>query len=386
MIWDVAAAKNLSETEPTSHPMVLWNGSLVKIASSSFVMPAEDLDDDNTGDVVLNLRRYAAFAAFSGKTGAVLWTSFNGPGQPVTPAYGRLGLLTPERLMVGEPLMTDLDRDGTPDLIATLILGGSSNEQKRVVAGISGRSGKRIWTYPIDETPIHVSAAYLDRAAVLVRGRESRLVAYADGLQWVGIDPETGKRSIGPIDLGVEPVVPVQHADLDGDGEAEILALGPEPGGKDRLLRALSIKNGKELSAHSLEPASDLLLKGDASSGLPLVLDADGDGRLEVLVRDAGPMAPLAGARWDDWTGPAFSPTSLRQSRARLGISRSAPSGAEDVNPLLGPWVDLDGDGVCDVLTDEVRAPGKAKYQAAGSHVAIARSGRTGRRDPEDRD
>ena len=97
------------------------------------------------------------------------------------------------------------------------------------------------------------SASYLERPAVVVQGRETRLVVYVDGSQWIGLDPQTGKPKVGPIELGVDPVVPVQHADLDGDGEPEILALGPEPGGKYRMLRAVSIKNGKELWSHSLE-------------------------------------------------------------------------------------------------------------------------------------
>ncbi len=344
VIWDVVAPAKVVDTEADAE-WLLWNGSLVKIARSSFVVPAPDLDGDATGDILLNLRRYAAFAAFSGKTGALLWTNREGSSTATARGYRDMPSLSSAKLTVGEPTMTDIDGDGTPDLIATLVLGESSETQKRDVVGISGRTGKEIWRYGFDEAPMHVAASCLERPAVLVQGPGSRLVVYVDGSQWIGLDPQTGKPRVGPIDLGVEPVVPVQHADLDGDGEPEIVALGPEPGGKDRTLRALTIKNGKELWAHRLDAVSDLLLKGDTSGGLPLLLDSDGDGRLEILVRDARPMPPLAGGRGVRLIEGATGVTRWR------AVMTAALAGVKDRVSEVIAAPDLDGDGVREIVT-----------------------------------
>ena len=179
----------------------------MKIGHSGFVAPAPDFDGDDMGDILLNLRRDGVFVAFSGKTGKVLWRYPEGRGESRNGPLPRLlRTFTAKKLIVGEPVMTDVDRDGTPDLIATIILGESSDKQNRVVAGLSGRSGKEIWMHGIDEELIHVSAAYLDRPAVLVQGRDSRLVGYVDGSEVdIGIHPESGRGARQADSRGAEP-------------------------------------------------------------------------------------------------------------------------------------------------------------------------------------
>ena len=66
----------------------------------------------------------------------------------------------------------------------------------------------------------------LGPAGRAVRGRAA-LVAIQDGSQEIVLDAATGRPRSGPVDLGFEPVRPVQYADLDGDGEPESLVLGP---------------------------------------------------------------------------------------------------------------------------------------------------------------
>jgi outer membrane protein assembly factor BamB len=373
VIWEVVSPVGLV-TSGNDSGSFMWNTSQVMTARSSFVQPAPDLDGDGIGDILLNLRRDVTFAAFSGKDGASLWIyAADSDGKPRPrvrdPFSSSFRSLLEENFTAGEPAMADFDRDGAPDLIATWILSDSSDKQKRMLVAISGRSGIRLWTYPIDETPIHVPASNLERGAVLVKGRESRLVVYVDGSEWIGLDPATGKRRIEPIDLGFDPVVPVQHADLDGDGEPEILALGQVPGGKERLLRAFSIKNGREIWSHSVDAAADPLLKGDLSRGVPALMDVDGDGRPEILVRDAGPMPPLPGER-----GVRLIEGATGAPRWRIAMSAATKDVSDRVAEAIAA-PDLDGDGVREIITVSEYEIGKA-----AAIYADALSGKDGRR------
>ena len=371
VIWEVVAPHHLATTD-SARERRDWLILHAEVPRTRFVEPAPDLDGDGTGDVLLNLQRDHAFVAFSGKNGAMLWKYFaDAEGRPGSPPSEsrRPGSQFAENVIAGQPAMADVNRDGTPDLIATLIISQSINQQLRVVVAISGRSGEWLWSHRVDEMPRRASATDFERPAVLVRGRGSKLVAYVDGSEWIALDPETGKRRAGPIDLGLKPVVPVQHADLDGDGEPEILAFGPEPGGKNRILRAYAVKSGRELWAQSLDAAFDQLLKNDSSRGLPALVDVDGDGRPEILVRDAGPMPPLEGYR-----GVKLIEGATGATRWRVAMSPAK----EDVNDrvvevIAGP--DLDQDGVREIVTVSAVEAGKLS-----AIYVDAISGKDGRR------
>ncbi len=371
VIWEVESPHILAASE-SARERLLWRAEQAKVPRTRFAAPTPDLDGDGTGDLLLNLQRDAAFAAFSGKNGAMLWKYFatadGQPGSPPTESRRRFPSLN-QGAVAGEPAIADVNRDGTPDLIATLIFSESLGPQRRIVVAISGRSGAWLWSYPIDESARTALGTDYDRPAVLVQGRESKLVAYVDGSEWIGLDPKTGKRRAGPVDLGLKPVVPVQHADLDGDGEPEILACGQEPGGKERILRAFSVKNGRELWALSLDAAFDQMLKDDSSRGLPALVDVDGDGRPEILARDAGPMPRLKGYR-----GVRLIEGATGATRWRVAMS---PAKA-DVNERIAEVIaapDLDQDGVAEIVT--------VSAVEAGKRAAIyvdAISGKDGRR------
>ena len=196
---------------------------------SRFVKTAPDLNGDGTGDVLAWFEPYGALLALSGADGSTIWSY-------VPDADGRGGPLSgyPLRLSgslgnspAGEPAIADVDRDGIKDVIATMLLRDpSSHGKRRKVLAISGRSGQLLWRYRIEDTPIKVTSKSELQPAELVRGKEWTVVACVDGSQWVGLDPATGEVQAGPIELGCNPLIPVQHADLDGDGEPEVLIAG----------------------------------------------------------------------------------------------------------------------------------------------------------------
>ena len=88
----------------------------------------------------------------------------------------------------------------------------------------------------------------------MVRGKSSSFVAITDGTKWTGLDPATGRPKFGPLELGFVPIRPVQHADLNGDGEPEILAVGMSE--SQPTLAAFDYKTGRTLWRESGKPCT----------------------------------------------------------------------------------------------------------------------------------
>ena len=149
--------------------------------------------------------------------------------------------------ILGVPEVVDVDRDGTADLVVTVVFRETAEERqrrsrdkagnapaaemlslgRRIVTAISGRSGRWLWTYPIDGQFTGLILTGRDRPATLARGPRADTVLVVADTQCIPLDAATGRPRGRPIDLGFEPVRPVQNADLDGDGESDVLALGP---------------------------------------------------------------------------------------------------------------------------------------------------------------
>jgi PQQ-like domain len=329
------------------------------------IEPAPDLDGDGTHDLLWVFPSDWAFLALSGKDGSMLWNhviEIDGAGgpKPDGPEVYTLEKPSPRSSsIIGTPAMADVDRDGTLDLISTIVFWESNEEAKRrretksPVAGarddrryfrrqitaISGRSGRSLWICPVF-TP-HEDWR---QPATLVRGRQSALIVLMDDTKWLAVDPASGKPQAESFDIGYPPIRPVQHADLDGDGEPEILALSPGPAGKHYTLRTFSTKTGQEMWNEPVGAVYDQSESGGPVSDFPLIVDLDGDGRSEVVAADTGSMPPLSGYR-----GVKLLDGVSGQPRWRRPMRPDTKSDDGLTEVIAAP--DLDGDGTCDLVT-----------------------------------
>jgi hypothetical protein len=360
-VWDTASPKTPYGPGRDPGPWVRRIGSYGW--GLHVIEPAIDLDGDGTRDVLIVFGNVNSFIALSGQDGSMLWNyaaQLEGPGGPQTegPSVPRPAEPThrPGELM-GWPAIGDVDGDGTPDLIATLVFHELPAEvqrrtgntptpmmpifSRRIVLAVSGRSGRWLWTFPLDRTFSANKARYRDRPAALLRGRSSALVAILDVSHVIVLDPSTGRPRSGPVDLGFEPIRPVQYADLDGDGEPEILALGPGSSPSQQSMTVCSISTGKGLWTAAIAATSSH--GTGVSPEWPWLVDLDGDGRSEVVVPHFGPMPPKAGFRGvrvlDGASGRTRWVRPMRpETKAQDGLDRI----------LDAP--DLDGDGVPELV------------------------------------
>ncbi len=115
--------------------------------------------------------------------------------------------------LIGKPEIADVDGDGTPDLVATMVFHEYPAEvqqrlgkrprpwtptfSRRIVQAVSGRSGRCLWTYAIDPKFTLIKTQYWDRPAALVRGKKLMSIAIIDGTEWTPLDPATGRPRSG---------------------------------------------------------------------------------------------------------------------------------------------------------------------------------------------
>ncbi len=331
------------------------------------VEPAFDCNGDGTRDVLLAVAANGnGFIALSGQDGSMLWNyspDMDGPGGPLKERPSSPGQTSPPDRQAGLidwPAIGDVNADGIPDLIATLVFYELPAEiqrrtqrpptpatrafARRIIQAISGRSGSPLWTFPLDRALTAINVRFGEKPAALQRGKHSVQVAIADGSNLTLLDPATGQPRSAPFDLGSEPVRSLQYADLTGDGEPEVLALGPGSSPQQQSLTAFSLGTGHSLwqipIAARYPPPPEIGVPPD----WPWLFDLDRDGQTEVIVPDSGPLTPKAAFR-------GLRVLDGNSGRSRWFRPMQPETKAQDGldNLVLAP--DLDGDGIRELIT-----------------------------------
>ncbi len=346
------------------------------------VRPAPDLDGDGVGDLVWACRKSAALWAISGaakadKKGKELWWFSAGAGETL-----------------GVPAVADVDGDGTADFIATFAAKGNVWDEALsdktlvhyVQAGatrlggvwieaVSGKTGKSLWRFPLEDKWVRdATRPHFAPQVAQLNGRPT--VICVAGTRLVGLDVKTGKSLWPAVDLGMYPIVRPQVADLDHDGQPDVLLVGLEANDTLSLL-ALSLATQKPIWKKALRgqvPPVPWNWDGNDHRSLralrawPWVVELDDSHRPEVIV----PMIPANGGNYFyGWGGVELldgATGALRwQHRLRL---------QNDVlccdRLLVGP--DIDGDGRRDLF-----AASTACYSGRQAVFVDALSGKDGR-------
>jgi hypothetical protein len=368
LIWDALkpAQPRSSERDP-----VPWLAKLAAgTAYGKFIQPAPDLDGDGIGDLVWSARTSDTIVAFSGRDGSFLWSHLAQPvasvhtGPAAAPPAGSRAPETRRCIIQSLIAGSDADRDGIADCVATAIFYETDDEMqrrlprdarnrsplvRRLLIALSGRSGRLLWRYPLDETFTNPTASAWRTQPEVVGGGGTPRVALANGENWLALDLTSGQPGKGPFDLGFEPVRPVQYGDLDGDGEPEILALGPGPAGKQQTLGAFSSSSGKSLWTTTVAAPFEMPFDNVTPPAWPLVIDLEGDGCSEILVPDSGLLPPA-----ETYRGVRIVNGRSGQTRWTHALRHGTKSFDGLVHALAAH--DLDDDGVRDLVTVSIFA------------------------------
>ena len=190
------------------------------------VQPATDVDGDGTGDLIWAIKGTPSLLALSGKDGSVLWT-YSADPDPARTALRPAGRSLC-RVESWERQRWSMSMATAPiDLIAELAIFEDSNgllsgpvavtgtdadaeriiSGRRVVAAVSGRSGKEIWKYVIDATTprLCVRRRPSTMAITYVSRSKGSFLGFGDdpAANRIGLDPATGRPQFRPsINLG----------------------------------------------------------------------------------------------------------------------------------------------------------------------------------------
>ena len=285
------------------------------------------------------VRSSASLWAISGKgtadkKGRELWWFTAGPGQTI-----------------GAPAVADVDGDGTPDLVAMF----ASPQGAVWIEAVNGKTGISLWRSPLEAAWFQgATESRWSPGIVHLDGRQ--VVVCIAGTRLVGLDLKSGAASWPAVDLGLEPVMPPRIADLDGDGQPDVVVLGIANSDKLNLL-ALSGKTRTPLWTKTLRSKQsndnvywESQLWGDRRiykklADWPWIVDLAGDHKPQVVIPIVPTANPAAPSRWggvevlDGATGQLRWKHELRVARQGLGIDQL----------IVGP--DVNGDGHVDLFS-----------------------------------
>jgi hypothetical protein len=199
--------------------------------------------------------------------------------------------------ITGQPVMADVNGDGTSDFIAAfevpkansgVTLGiGMTVPRQRWIEAVCGRTGKSLWRQPIDHRPEHWStAASPSRAAQLGRVGGKSVVMAMEGTALFGFDLHTGKPAWPADEVGM-PVQELRFADLDGDGQDEALLFGENYIQENEQSWRVTGSTLVALSLTTFTPLWKLEFPQRGGQNPRFVVtDLDGDGKPEVILHN----------------------------------------------------------------------------------------------------
>ena len=319
---------------------------------------AVDIDGQGAPDLIVAGRHQAWLMALGGDDGRILWFAPRGhdlaiPAPPPNVYSYDRGI---ESAVVGTPIFGhDVNADGTPDVIATLMdvgdksrIRGERYQARCWVEAISGKTGETLWSYDVppewfelkrgEEVPYelrwfavsgggtmsggrgtmrtgrHVireislaarsgTHGYRPAAVELIDSGGQTQVAIVAGRHYVALNAGSGKVARQATDMGVRPGKTCQLHDVDGDAARDVILLeevGPPafPTPAQPRLVVWSPQKQKKLWSKKLDaewpvqPGWSL----DAAQW-PLVTDLNRDGKAEIVVPDGRYARGLAGGR-----------------------------------------------------------------------------------------
>jgi hypothetical protein len=196
--WDAFHPRTPFASERDPARWMRDNPSLLR--SGRLVSPAPDLDGDGMRDLVSASDYWQALVALSGKDGALLWgfvAKINERGEFEVGGPESKVLDSERGFTAGAFAMDDVDHDGTPDVCATFVFtespegpgespdAGSARlgpekswRHRSVIVALSGRSGRCLWTHPVEPAFVETAEAYHIEPAVLLPSRRPPLLAF----------------------------------------------------------------------------------------------------------------------------------------------------------------------------------------------------------------
>ena len=251
VIWDALhpAKPFESDRDPAS---LLSRDFGSRFFQSGFLEGAPDLNRDGTGDVILFSRQAAAIVALSGSDGSMLWNSLaldDGSGGPRRDEVDLGVLLSMSGSTAGEPAVADVDGDGTLDLIAAFRFADVFEKRpgKLIVMGISGRSGRRLWSFTIESPAAARPATATNDRRCSCEERTRCWSLLSTARSGPVLTPRRGSllpdRSTWAAIRWCRCNMPTWTATVN----PRFWRLGPGRSGKQRTLQAFSIKSGREL-------------------------------------------------------------------------------------------------------------------------------------------
>jgi hypothetical protein len=190
-----------------------WNRFVRHVAAEG-----PDLNGDGHGDLVLMLQIQPDLLAVSGKDGAVLWWH---QARPLPAEALGQGLTSDGTLALCEPLLCDVDGDGTPDVLAAFSCAARDfrlkDRQKlslpyeAFIEAVSGRTGQTLWKHRLEDVAFIHSHNFIPFSLTPSRqGGKPALTVFA-GNRLLTLDLATGARIAGPVPL---PGPRIEHEEL----------------------------------------------------------------------------------------------------------------------------------------------------------------------------